>query len=994
MSFMKADSALKRAEELISADQQHEALKTLQNVVANKRNRTWTQNMENILMKYVELCVNMKKGKSAKDGLMQFKNISQQMNAASLELVIKHFLELSEKRAQEVEAISKEAIDIEDLDQDATPESVLLEAISGDSKDKSDRESVTPWLKFLWESYRTVLDLLRNNPKLENLYQDTACRAFDFCAKYQRKTEFRRLCEILRQHLSNLQRYSHHPLEQRVSLSSPETFNLHMETRFKQLNVATELELWQEAYRTIEDIHGLISIAKKPVKPSMMINYFEKLTKIFWVSQNHLFHAYAWYKLFNITRSQKKDLAEEQLRSMASAVLLSTIAIPISKRNNGDKLFDFDTERERNTKNAILFGSNVAPKRETLLADVQKNIAHLAFPELKDLYSILEVDFHPLSLMNKMAPIFSFIENNAALKNYVQPLRDIATMRLLEQLSKVYKVMKIDQVVKLAKATSFQSVERIIVAAAQQRILSITIDHQNASLSFGDMGLDSDVMRKQLTTVAKKLQSAVNAIYPERQLEKEKKKRAAFAAMLEGIEEEHERILRRRAIIEERKQYQEREEEEKRRQAEERLRKQQEAKAKAEEERLKKEAEQRERERLKREEESKQLEKAMAVLAQVEQKSTEKARQLKEKIKKDPTAIAKIDQKALLQETVSEKEKKQQEKEKRILNAAKQVDFMERAMREREWAHIEEAYEKQKVEDRKHYEEQVEIARSQYKKRHEADLQEKNRLSRIAKDRDEFVERIMSARRQIYEKLKAEQDARYKEQKAKYDAFYEEKRRAAEERRKEKERIRKEREEAQRKKEEEEAAARKRDEERQAALKKQAELQRQKFLEMEAREAAEREAAAAAAKRDSGTYVPPWRRGGRDVSPPRRDRSPPRRDRSPIRRERSPPRRGMSPPRRDEGAWRRDRSPPRRDRSPVRRDRSPPRRDRSPIRRDRSPIRRDRSPPRRDRSPIRRDRSPPRRAPSPQRREEEDDDGFTTVTKPVKRPGGGTASRK
>jgi translation initiation factor 3 subunit A len=77
----------------------------------------------------------------------------------------------------------------DDLEEAETPESMMLRTVSGqDHKDRTDREVVTPWLKFLWESYRTVLDVLKNNAKLEAMYQTAAQQAFQFCLKYKRKT--------------------------------------------------------------------------------------------------------------------------------------------------------------------------------------------------------------------------------------------------------------------------------------------------------------------------------------------------------------------------------------------------------------------------------------------------------------------------------------------------------------------------------------------------------------------------------------------------------------------------------------------------------------------------------------------------------------------------------------------------------------------------------------------------------------------------------------
>jgi translation initiation factor 3 subunit A len=214
------------------------------------------------------------------------------------QLVLKKFIELAvekvtaaQQKADEVQSSidATATASVDDLEASETPESILLATVSGEqSRDRTDRAIVTPWLKFLWEAYRTVLDILRNNARLEILYQSTAMQAFDFCLKYTRKTEFRRLCELLRNHVQTAAKYSSQM--HAINLSDPDTLQRHLETRFQQLNVAVELELWQEAFRSVEDIHTLLNLSKRPPKNIMMANYYEKLTRIFLVGENYLFH--------------------------------------------------------------------------------------------------------------------------------------------------------------------------------------------------------------------------------------------------------------------------------------------------------------------------------------------------------------------------------------------------------------------------------------------------------------------------------------------------------------------------------------------------------------------------------------------------------------------------------------------------------------------------------------------------------------------------------
>ena len=144
-------------EELIHVGQPNAALQALHDVITSKRHRTWQKVLEQIMFKYVELCIQLKKGRLAKDGLIQYRIVCQQVNVQSLEEVIKHFLKLATEKAESAQAAAAASANdatlaVSDLEAENTPENLMLKSVSAESeKERSDRETVTPWFKFLWK---------------------------------------------------------------------------------------------------------------------------------------------------------------------------------------------------------------------------------------------------------------------------------------------------------------------------------------------------------------------------------------------------------------------------------------------------------------------------------------------------------------------------------------------------------------------------------------------------------------------------------------------------------------------------------------------------------------------------------------------------------------------------------------------------------------------------------------------------------------------------
>lgn len=95
--FAKPENALKRADELIAVGQKGAALRALHDVLSSKRHRAaWTKVLESVGLRYVELCVDLRKGRYAKDGLIHYRNVCQQVGREG------------EEREREIERLERE----------------------------------------------------------------------------------------------------------------------------------------------------------------------------------------------------------------------------------------------------------------------------------------------------------------------------------------------------------------------------------------------------------------------------------------------------------------------------------------------------------------------------------------------------------------------------------------------------------------------------------------------------------------------------------------------------------------------------------------------------------------------------------------------------------------------------------------------------------------------------------------------------------------------
>ncbi|AEY94994.1 FABL065Wp [Eremothecium gossypii FDAG1] len=483
---LRPENALKRADELISVGEPQAALQSLLDYITSRRIRfADPAAIEPIVFKFLELGVELKRGKVIKDGLYQYRKHVQSSTEGlkSVGAVSRRFIDLIEKKmsSEQAKANAEESTE-EDLEGGVTPENLLISVYEQDqSVGGFNDEAVTSWLRFTWESYRTVLDLLRNNSQLEITYSGVVNRAMQFCLKYNRKNEFKRLADMLRQHLDAANYQQQKSKQYTVDLSDPDTLQRYLDQRILQVNVSVKLGLWHEAFRSIEDVHHLLSMSTRDPKPSVLANYYQNMAKVFFVSSNYLLNSVALQKFYDLYQQNPKA-TDEDFKFYASQLVLSALSIqqddlPVVGYDPLARLAGFLNLESKPTRSQVIEAVS------------DSKIFSRADEPVKKLYELLNSDFDVNTLKESLASLLPELNSKSYFTQYVEPLKSFTIRKAFISASKQFGSIKLDE---LFEHTSLPSpfdlspldLEKSLLQAAMNDYVSFSIDHDAGVVSF------------------------------------------------------------------------------------------------------------------------------------------------------------------------------------------------------------------------------------------------------------------------------------------------------------------------------------------------------------------------------------------------------------------------------------------------------------------------------------------------------------------------------
>ena len=503
------------------------AILLIQEFIKTTKKRAWSNSMNSLIKKCLEIIIDQSQIKPFKEVLTFCRSLTQTNYLESLEHIVSNAKEF---------LLDKYEINTEKFKKFKDQQNILLDEeneineeniVSG--KDIIDEQQLMNEQKFIWEAYKTLLDMTKMNSRLFQLYNQILKDCFSFCGENKRIHEFKALCDSIRNNLFMLKKNENKPnFANKIVLSDPKILRVLIQTSLNQIETANKLEEWEESFKTsekiidfIEDYQKIEKVKEKvgkdgkkekekekkylKIPPLFEIELYNHIQKLLFVSNYPLYHSYAMIsikntidnnknKLDNLTEKEKQIYDKYNLDKLNERILLSFLSTPIKNAYTnftkiGEELYEDSNDTEIRTcqKMMKILKLNHIPSRKYLLSYLlNKKIVQSASSDIRELFDIFENETNPISLAKIAVKYIKKISEEELYKQYIKKIEENLVIRVLMLMPTIYKNISISRVVGLFKDLNMGEFEinDIISESSRINLFKCKIDLRNDLIKF------------------------------------------------------------------------------------------------------------------------------------------------------------------------------------------------------------------------------------------------------------------------------------------------------------------------------------------------------------------------------------------------------------------------------------------------------------------------------------------------------------------------------
>jgi len=547
MTTSTIDANIVRVDELIQEKSLEEALDYLQEVLRTRK-RASPEELEKLMIKEIDLSIKYLNKRHLKDDLSYYRNIMQHENGKTLEKVHRYLRDSIEAKFNSIKSGIQSDIEIEDVDTVVLADDLMLLAFESEEQ-WDNKDKLGPCIKFMVESYEMILDVLRQNSTMFELYNSTAIHCMEFCLKNNRKNEFKRITDTLSKHMKNILNQKQEALKNiphPVYIEDQHCFDKMLELRMKALDCALKIDNWSDSLKIIKDIRDLDKFRKgkkyNGLSPDKKALFLDNIAELFKKAKFHLFYSATLCSSDKKYKSWKKR-TDEHRKIYADKIILSFLMIPLDGNSSNFKDIGFNilSENEQSKgkeflKYAELIDQTADLNRGSILRIIEsRNLLTACSEEVKTVFQLMEGDImKPAELSKSSEHTLSWLKAHSQYSEFENDLRTNLLLRIFQKLGKVFKVLKYDNFKKMFGFLNFYECEKAIVEGnrtyvtttsnfsylsndhmgrnsnapykKREKLFNIKFDPQNKKLTF-DSYNQNEKVQKQLHTFIKEMKS-------------------------------------------------------------------------------------------------------------------------------------------------------------------------------------------------------------------------------------------------------------------------------------------------------------------------------------------------------------------------------------------------------------------------------------------------------------------------------------------------------